>query len=259
MKEIKVKSSIDGSPEPSLFYMPSANRKIPLLVGLHTWSADRKNQENKMLPYAKKNKWALLLPEFRGPNLTSNPRCREACGSLLAKQDIIDAIEFVFDKYGERKIDKNNIFLLGGSGGGHMGLLMAAFKPNLWRTVNIWCPITDLIKWHSQNLSYKEHIEKCCGGKPDKENKNLVKEYKYRSPINYIDKLADVEIYINHGKWDISVPYSHSYELYRRLIKKYSKARIYLNIFNGGHEIHYEEAFKIFNHSKSKHNYKLTK
>lgn len=33
----------------------------------------------------------LLLPEFRGNNLKSNPHCTHACGSEYAKQDIKDA------------------------------------------------------------------------------------------------------------------------------------------------------------------------
>ena len=52
--EIIVKSTLDSSKQPSLLYKSETNEKRPLLVGLHTWSNDRFNQINNMLPYAEK-------------------------------------------------------------------------------------------------------------------------------------------------------------------------------------------------------------
>ena len=89
MKEILVKSIIDSTMQPNLFYKAEGEKR-PILVGLHTWSHDRFNQVGNMLPLAKKNNWNLLLPEFRGENLPSNPYGEDACGSEKAKQDIID-------------------------------------------------------------------------------------------------------------------------------------------------------------------------
>ena len=68
-REILVKSRLDSSMQPSLFYKSETSEKRPLLVGLHTWSHDRYNQINNMLPYAQKYDFNLLLPEFRGDNL----------------------------------------------------------------------------------------------------------------------------------------------------------------------------------------------
>ena len=162
MKEIEVVSTIDGSPEKCLFYYPEGEICAPLAVGLHTWSYDRFNQENDMLPFCAKRKWALLLPEFRGPNLDGNPRAFQACASLKARQDVLDAVSFVKRACG---IDSSNIFLLGGSGGGHMALMMAAYAPKLWKGVSSWVPITDLAAWRTQNPNYQRHVEACCGGK----------------------------------------------------------------------------------------------
>ena len=114
MIEINVKSSIDGTLQPNLFYAAKEKNR-PLIVGLHTWSYNRFNQIENMLPLAEKLSFNLLLPEFRGSNLESNPDCKKACGSEAAKQDIKDAIDYVLEEY---KIDKENIFLLGLSGGG---------------------------------------------------------------------------------------------------------------------------------------------
>ena len=91
IQELNVKSSMDSSMEENLFYYPETGTPVPLLISLHTWSRDRFNQKDKVLPFIKERNWALLLPEFRGPNLKENPRAKEACASKLAMQDVMDA------------------------------------------------------------------------------------------------------------------------------------------------------------------------
>jgi len=226
---INVVSTIDKSNEPSLFY-PAKKTNRPLLIVLHTWSFDRFNQEKLFKPYATKLDWNLLLPEFRGPNLKTNPRCNEACGSKLARQDIVDAINYISNNY---SIDTNNIFLFGNSGGGHMALLMANYIPNLFTYIIANCSVTDLVKWRNENLNYKVHIESCLNGPP---NKNNIDEYIYRSPIHQIDNMKKAHIKIMHGKYDESVPVNHSIELYNILHNKYSKSDISLEITDMGHE-----------------------
>ena len=144
MIEIKVKSSIDGTEQPNLFYAAKEKNR-PLIVGLHTWSYDRNNQVPKMLPIAKERDYNLLLPEFRGPNLRSNPACFDACGSQKAKQDIMDAVQYILENY---EIDKENIFVVGASGGGTMALLMAAYAPKAFRGVCSFVPIADIGEWY---------------------------------------------------------------------------------------------------------------
>ena len=107
MKEIFIKSSYDSSQQPFLFYTASQENR-PLLVGLHTWSYNRFNQVERLVPFAKRLNFNLILPEFRGPNLETNPHCLEACGSPAAINDILDDIEFVCKN---EKIDTKNIFL----------------------------------------------------------------------------------------------------------------------------------------------------
>ncbi|MBR5265104.1 MAG: prolyl oligopeptidase family serine peptidase [Clostridia bacterium] len=225
--EILVKSTLDGSLQPSLFYK-SENPDRPLLVGLHTWSHDRFNQIENMLPYAEKYDFNLLLPEFRGANLKSNPICTQACGSRLARQDVKDAIDAVADM-----VDKDNIFLLGLSGGGHMALLMAGFIPEYFKAIGSYVPITDLKKWHSQNPDYADNLMACC---------QTEAEMADRSPMSYIDTIAKSNIKIFHGKYDPVVPVSHSLEIFDAIMKKYPTSRVFLDIFDGGHEIDMEQA-----------------
>lgn len=229
--------------QPSLFYKCEFGEKRPLLVGLHTWSFDRFNQIENLLPMAKRLGFNLLLPEFRGANLDSNPECAKACGSQYAKADIKDAIDCVIEN---ENADGDNVFLLGLSGGGHMALLMAGAYPEYFKAVGAFVPITNLEKWVKQNEGYARHVLACCGG--DK------REMEKRSPMHYIDAIARANVKIFHGKRDTVVPPSHSLELFSAVMKKHPDASIYLDIFDGGHEIDLEvaEHWIVSQYKKSK-------
>lgn len=249
--EIKVRSSIDASEEPSLLFLPDGNGPFPLVVGLHTWSFDRFNLKG-LIEYAKKYNFALLLPEFRGPNLVSNPRAWQACGSVLAQQDIIDAAEFVLGNYPVRS---DLVFLLGGSGGAHMGLLAAALRPDLWRAVEVWCPITDVAEWHryyGSGNGYAPHMEACCGGLPS----DCPAEYAARSSIYCPEKLAKVRyLSVKHGRYDKSVPYTHTLKLANALDALKPEA-FFFEIFDGGHDSIYSESFALFDNIRLGHSKK---
>jgi len=230
-REIYVRSTLDGTMQPSLLYTSDSKEKRPLLVGLHTWSCCRDNQIENMLPYAEKLDFHLLLPEFRGPNLISNPNCRQACGSEYAKQDVQDAIDYVV---ANENVDAENIFLLGLSGGGLMALLMAGKIPEYFKAIGAYVPITDLRAWEKENENYRNHVLACCDG--DQE------EMWKRSPMAYLDTIAKANLKIFHGKFDPVVPVSHSLKLYSALMEKYPSSRVFLDIFDGGHEIDMEAA-----------------
>ena len=242
MNEIVVRSTLDGTEQPSLFFHPETDESVPLVVGLHTWSYDRFNQEKHYLPLCRKYGFALLLPEFRGPNLESNPRRGDACGSALARQDVIDAVEHVFKNCA---IDRGNVFLLGCSGGGHMALLAAETAPELFRAVEVWCPVTDLVKWHEYTAStgraYARHIEACTGGKPEERPE----EYARRSPSTHPERLKKLPVSIHHGRHDPVVPFRHSVELARK-IEEAGSSQIFLDVFDGGHEQLPHHSFEHF-------------
>lgn len=228
-EEILIKSTVDGTLQPSLLYRAEGRR--PVLVGLHTWSYDRFNQIGNMLPWAEKCGFHLLLPQFRGPNLQSNPLCTEACGSLLARQDIIDAVDYLVR---EGIADPENIFLLGSSGGGHMALMMAGYRPEYFKAIGAFVPITDLKKWSEENASYRPHVLACCS---EDEQQMLL-----RSPCHYKENILKSNLKIFHGKYDPVVPVSHSLTLYASLMAMDSKARVFLDIFDGGHQLDMPQA-----------------
>ena len=247
MKEILVRSTLDGSIQPSLFFGAEGELSRPLLVGLHTWSFGRDNQIKKMLPFAEKHNFNLLLPEFRGNNLVDkNPNCTEACGSPLARQDIIDAIDYVIEN---ENVDRKNVFLLGASGGGHMALMMAGMRPDYFKAIGAFVPITDLARWEKQNPGYSRHVRGCC---LDSEEEML-----RRSPVSYLDVIAKANLKIFHGKYDRVVPVSQSIEFFNTLNEKYPASSVYLDIFDGGHEMdmNVAEYWLISQYKKNKEAY----
>lgn len=225
-EEIFIKSTLDGTMQPSLYYAAEGDEKRPLLVGLHTWSFDRYNQIQYLLGMAEKHNFNLLLPDFRGPNFKTNPEPEKACGSVYAKQDIKDAIDCIL---AERNVDSGNIFLVGLSGGGHMAMLMAGYCPEYFSAIAPFVPISDLGMWKREcPAAYAEHIIACTGGDED--------EMYDRSPIKYIDIIAKANMKIFHGKRDNVVPVHQSIDFYNEMMKRHPDASIYLDIFDGGHQ-----------------------
>ena len=229
--EVLIRSSLDGTMQPSLYYRSPSAGKRPLLVGLHTWSNNRFNQVSTMVPWAERYDFNLILPEFRGPNLDTNPHCAMACASEYAMRDIRDAVDWAV---GAGNADAGHVLLYGASGGGHMALMMAGCCPEYFEAIAAFVPITDLKKWAGQNASYRPHILACCGG--DEE------EMFRRSPISRIDRIARANVKIFHGKYDRSVPVTHSIDLFNRIMAEYPESRVFLDVFDGGHETDEHEA-----------------
>ena len=219
---VQVKSSLDGTLQPCWFWAPEkANAEaVPLIVGLHTWSADYtyKSHYAKVLNYAKGHGWAMVGPNFRGPNKTP-----PACGADAAVQDIVDAVNYA---KGKVKIDAARVYIIGGSGGGHMTLLMAGRHPEIWAGCAAFCPITDIARWHADSLldhpgrgkNYAAMMTAACGGTPAEKPE----EYRHRSPLTWIEnaKKAGVPVYIVtgiHDGWNGSVPVGHSFRAFNAL------------------------------------------
>ena len=208
---VDVTSTKDGSPQKVVYYQPDSAAKnlagpaVPLLVFLHSWSGSIE-QGPMLVGLAKQRGWVMIAPAFRGIN--NHP---EACASDLASQDIIDAVEYAKS---HARIDTDRIYLVGGSGGGHMSLIMAARAPGLWAGVSAWVPISDLTAWHAESSArknnYAKMIEQCCGGKPGPATEA---EYRHRSPLFHLAAAKGVPLDINTGIHDGhtgSVPVSHS-------------------------------------------------
>lgn len=224
-KFVEVKSSADGTMQPCWYWAPkkAAETAVPLIVGLHTWSYDYKSVKSysAALNEAKRRDWAFVGPNFRGPNSTP-----AGCGSDLAVQDIEDAVEYAKKNC---KIDADRVYIIGGSGGGHMTLLMLGRRPGLFAAGSAFCPITDLSRWHADSLlkhpgrgkGYAIMMEKACGGKPAE----CAEEYAKRSPLTWLHAAKDAKtpVYIAtgiHDGWTGSVPVGHAIRGFNALCEK---------------------------------------
>ncbi|MDB4756647.1 prolyl oligopeptidase family serine peptidase [Mariniblastus sp.] len=218
VREISYKSSADQTLQPAMFFAPSSQKPVPLMVALHTWSADYQSNYNKAIEtWCKKNKWAYIHPNFRGPN-----RRPEATGSRLVIADIISSVDFAKKT---TSIDPSAIYLVGASGGGHAALLMAGKRPDLWAGVSAWVPISDLRSWYSQckanNRKYYKEIDLSCGGPPGK-SPEVDRQYRDRSPLTFLANAKGVQLHIHTGIQDGhtgSVPISHSLRAFNEVAK----------------------------------------
>ena len=142
-------------------------------------------------------------------------------------------------------VDSRNIFLLGCSGGGHAALLTAEDAPDLFRAVDVWCPVSDLTAWHAHLIATRQHyvhdMEACLGGSPA----DAPDEYALRSPSEHLAALKDLPVSIHHGRHDDVVPYRHSVEFVRKLEEKGAE-NVYFEVFDGGHEQFPAHSFEWF-------------
>ena len=217
IQEISYPCKFDQTMQPAKFFRAKGAEHRPLVVCLHTWSADcnQKSYEKYAL-LAEAENWHMIFPHFRGPNWQA-----DACGSDLVVSDLEDAADYVIKTV---PVDPSRIYLTGGSGGGHCSLLMAGRRPDLWTAVSAWCPISDISRWHRESRErkrvYADHIESACGGDPEW-SESALEEARKRSPVTWLPNAADVlPVDINTGIHDGhtgSVPVGHSIRAYNLL------------------------------------------
>lgn len=211
VREIHYPVPEDNSEQPALFWKPEGDKKVPLLVAMHTWSGDYKQAggEAKYAEWCLQNDWIFVHPNFRGRNSTP-----EALGSDLVIADIRAVVEWAKKN---AAVDESRIYAIGVSGGGHATQLLAGRMPDTWAGISSWCGISDIAAWHRQTSDskferYAEHIEKALGGPPAAGTPEL-QDAMHRSPLTWLKNASPVPLDINHGVKDGrtgSVPFSHS-------------------------------------------------
>ncbi|MFN5437185.1 MAG: alpha/beta hydrolase family protein [Planctomyces sp.] len=207
-----IPSSLDGKSQPVLAWAPDTAKvqKTPLFVFLHSWSSDYTQDNSKWLKACAERGWIWLHPNFRGINQSP-----QACGSRLARQDILDAIEHACELW---QVDRERIYLAGVSGGGHMSLLMAGHHPERFSAISAWVGPTDLAQWHRFHTQdgkpgkYAKMIEKSLLGAPGT-SPEIDAEYRDRSPVYHLHQATTLPVSIWAGV-EVghagSVPVSHS-------------------------------------------------
>lgn len=214
-------SGLDGARQPILWWAPdtASTTSTPLFVFLHSWSSDFTQDNSKWLRECVANQWIWLHPNFRGINQTP-----QACGSRLARQDILDAIDLACRQW---NVDRSRIYLAGVSGGGHMSLLMAGHHPERFSAISAWVGPTDLAEWHRFHTvngtpqKYAVMIEKSLLGAPGS-SKQIDADYRDRSPVFHLHQTGDLPVTIWAGVEDGhagSVPVSHSLWAFNAIAK----------------------------------------
>ncbi len=197
--KVQIRSSADGTDQPCYVILPDGSRPEgeprPLLVSLHTFSGDVEQRQPDFEAEANAAGWIYLFPHFRGPNKTP-----QACGSPLAQQDILDAVDWAVETY---SIDPRRIYLVGCSGGGHMAMLMAGRYPHRWAAVSAWVGISDLAAWHHRHRddNYGAMLRASCGGAPA-ESAEIDEQYRIRSPLTWLHRAAGLPLDLAAGIHD---------------------------------------------------------
>ena len=228
--EVLIPSSLDGHQQRTLFYvreeagLDTTGDPAPLLVSLHSWSThcDTYDSFAGALEGCRERGWTFISPDFRGPN--NRP---EACASDLAVQDVLDAVAYAQKN---ARVDPNRIYVLGGSGGGHMALVMAHRAPDLWAAVSAWVPITELTDWHrfcsEKGYKYAGDVEQCLGGPPGDPDRDA--DSKKRSPLYHLAEAKglslDIQVGIHDGHGGRSVPIDHSLRAFNILAQANGQA-----------------------------------
>ena len=210
---ITVPSSIDGADQRCEFVPANKAGDRPLLVFLHPWSHHFDTFDiSAWRDEAAARHWHFLAPDFRGPNMRP-----EACGSRLARQDILDAVDCVLARH---PVDENRVYLAGSSGGGHMAMVMAAHAPGRWAAVSAWCGISDLAAWHRETKAagrkYWKDIEGAVGGAPGA-SAETDRALRYRSPVFHLQAARGLPVDFNAGVHDGhtgSVPIHHTIDAF---------------------------------------------
>lgn len=221
LQEVLIRSTVDGTEQPSLYLAPSSpqTEPAPLLVFLHSWSTTYHQENKDWLNEAEARGWLFLHPNFRGRNETP-----QACGSRIARQDVVDALDWMISKY---SVDTRRIYLAGTSGGGHMTMLMLGHHPDRFSAASAWVGISNLADWYvfhnkDGNLdNYGSEIVKCLGGPPGT-SPQVDAEYRDRSPRFHLHNAVSVPLDIAAGVSDGhtgSVPIEHSLLAFNVLAK----------------------------------------
>lgn len=216
---VDIKSGADHNIQKAYFYKTKSDQAKPLIVSLHSWSGDFK-QNDSIAEFSKGKDYNYIHPDFRGPNQTKN-----ACCSELVLNDIDDAITYAIEN---ANVDTSKIYVIGVSGGGYATLSTFMRSKHKIKKFSAWASISDLIAWYNESKilgnKYAGNILECT----ESESELNIEKAEQRSPIYWetpASKLDGSKLAIYAGIYDGiqgSVPITHSINFYNKILKDLS-------------------------------------
>lgn len=214
---VDIPSSADGKIQKAYFYKSKQTTPQPLIVSLHTWSGNYK-QEDALCKEILRCDYNFIHPDFRGPNNTP-----EACGSNLVISDIEDAIRYAV---ANGNVNPDEVHVIGASGGGYATLLAYMNITYPVKSFSAWVPISNLEDWYWESVGRNQRYAKHIMLATQSADSLNVAEARKRSPFYQVykedlRKNAHLTIYTGiHDGYKGSVPITQSINMYNKLVRE---------------------------------------
>lgn len=221
-----IKSTLDEYTQVFYYYKSTDKKPKPLIVQLHSWSYPADSLKTIDLDViAKAKNYNYVFPNFRGVN--NHPK---ACCSEFVIADIDECIDWALKNM---NVDKNEIYIIGYSGGGYATLSMYMKSRHAIKAFSAWASISDLAAWYQQSVErknkYAREIISCIGAG---NNFDSLKA-KERSPLFWATpvkkrKKSTLQIFagIHDGHNNAVVPISQSISFYNKIIGDYKEKAV---------------------------------
>lgn len=262
--------SVNENIQKAYFYRSESTEPMPLLVSLHTWSGDYK-QYDPLAELSKRENINYIHPDFRGSFVNLYGCCSE-----IALKEIDESISYAIKN---ANVDKEKIYLVGVSGGGYAVISAYMKSKHKIRKFSAWASISDLSQWRiekqqkniklnrnqseiytieksplywntpieerscSQMLIYAGINDGISGSVPITHSINMynkiLKDLKVKDSIYYVTKNEEIDLLKTR------MPIGEFGRISSRKIclkKRYENIQII--IFEGGHEMLVEHAFR---------------
>lgn len=218
--KVSIPSSSDGTLQMAYFYKAPGAGPKPLIVSLHSWSGNYQ-QKDTLIHFCITRGYHYIHPDFRGPN-----NREAAMGSDLVISDIDDAIGYGLS---QASVDRNNIHVIGVSGGGYATVLAYMKSKHNIRSFSAYVGIYNLVDWYyesrGRNAKYAGDIAAATSGNREKLD---TREAKRRSPLFMETPVQErrnsrLNLYCGiHDGYTGSVPVSQTLNLYNKLVRDFS-------------------------------------